>query len=126
MVSGHGRRLQRRARRRLLADLQPGDACCRCGRPMHPDVDDLHADHFELPLLADPDAVPDALAHARCNVYAGRVLQLVVAGQATHPHPDAQLEAVRLQVLGQCAGFDLRGMAALAGRGPDIRNSREW
>lgn len=92
---------------------------------MHPD-DELHAEHFERPLLVDPDGVPDALAHARCNVYAGRVLQLLASGTVAAPHVDEQLERVRLQVLRQARGFDLQVATVGAAPAPAIRTSREW
>jgi hypothetical protein len=88
--------------------------------------DDLHADHFDVPAIADPNAVPDVLSHGRCNVYAGRVLQLAMAGHRVLPHVDEQLELVRRQVLAQVQGYDLAAMAAAAGRGPTIRTSRDW
>jgi hypothetical protein len=88
--------------------------------------EDLHADHFEQPHAADPDAIPDALSHGRCNTYAGRVLQLLIGGHVAPPHWDEQLETVRRQVLSQAQGFDLGAMAAAAGRGPTTRQSREW
>ncbi len=125
-MSSHGRRRQRRARAELLARFTPGDPCARCGRPMWSVDDDLHADHFEAPLSLDPDAEPDALAHARCNVYAGRVWQLLMGGHTPRPHVDDQLELVRRQVMSQAEGLDLGRAVALAGRGPVIRSSRDW
>lgn len=123
---GHGRRAQRAARRRLLAQHTPGDACCRCGEPMLDDPADLDADHFGVPLALDPDGEPDALAHGRCNRYAGRVLQLLMGGHVPPRHVDPVLDVVRRQVLGQVEGLDLAAAAAAAAGGPDTRTSREW
>ncbi len=128
MSAAHGRRRHRRARARLLDEWRPGDRCCRCGDELCPDSEDVHADHFELPLSLDVDALPDALAHPACNVYAGRVLQLLAVGTIALPHVDERLERVRLQVLRQAEGFDLGPLAAAAaaGRAPAIRTSRDW
>lgn len=70
-----------RAARRLKAELVDGDPCCRCGGPMYRaqldvdrnDIDGIDADHFER-ARALGGALPDALAHRRCNRRAGAVL----------------------------------------------------
>lgn len=125
-MSAHGRRSQRQARRRLLCEHKAGDPCCRCGQPMDDDPQDLDADHFVLPLAADPDGVPDALSHSRCNRYAGRVLQALMRGHTVPPHPDPRLEIVRRQVHEQAQWLNLAAMAAASARGPDVRTSRDW
>jgi hypothetical protein len=59
------------------------------------------ADHFTVALVLDPAALPDALAHPRCNAYAGWLVSRVRTGQSTPPKTDPALEQVRQQVLAQ-------------------------
>jgi len=61
------------------------------------------ADHFTVALVLNPAALPDALAHPRCNAYAGWLVSRVRTKQSTPPKTDPVLETVRLQVLGQLA-----------------------
>ncbi len=52
-------------RRRLLADLTPGQPCPRCSEPMWP-WQDLDAGHSQ-DLRVNPHARADRLEHAACN-----------------------------------------------------------
>lgn len=92
-------------------------------------ADDLHADHLGLPLALDPTRPPDALSHARCNTYAGRALQLLLAGHTPQPHSDEQLESVRVQVLAQWASWPAAQHTAAPRPEPRVlvpRSSRDW
>jgi hypothetical protein len=63
---------------RLKRAMHDGDPCCRCGGPMyrwqltvdrnHPDG--IDADHYDQARVLG-GALPDALAHRRCNRRAG-------------------------------------------------------
>lgn len=80
------------AARRLKADLRDGDPCCRCGGPMYRwqldldrhDIRGIDADHHGQARVLG-GAVPDALAHRRCNRRAGAVLGNRLRGRRPRP-----------------------------------------
>ena len=86
----------------------------------------LHADHFRIPLVLDTSSVPDALAHQRCNLYAGWLLSRVRTGQSTPPKVDPQLEAVRQQVLTQLAELGHDVVMPEPPKPVVTRTSRQW
>lgn len=51
----------------LLAQLQPGQLCDRCGLPMYPSQALDAAHPHDRPLRTHPDSVADHLEHAPCN-----------------------------------------------------------
>lgn len=71
-----------KATRELKKAMQDGDPCCRCGQPMYRfqlafdrhDPRGIEADHFSLDRVLG-GALPDALAHRRCNRRAGALLR---------------------------------------------------
>jgi len=84
---GYGTDHDREARR-LKAEMRDGDACCRCGGPMwrwqlelgRHDIRGIDADHYSQ-ARAQGGALPDALAHRRCNRRAGAQLGNRMRGQ---------------------------------------------
>ncbi len=75
--------------RELKAAMQDGDPCCRCGQPMYRDqLAWIHADHYRTPRVHQPDGLPDALSHARCNLRHGAQLGNAMRGARRHtPRP---------------------------------------
>lgn len=124
MATGHGRQRHKRARRRLLAELVDGDPCARCGRPMH-HWEALEADHRDVPLALDPDGLPDALSHRRCNAAAGAYLAALLNGRTTRPHAEAHMERIRQQVIASVAHLHPDDRPAPP-RAVAIRSSRTW
>lgn len=124
MAREHGLARHQRARAALLAAFVPGQPCARCGGPLRVG-EGVHADHLRTPLALDPTALPDALSHARCNVYAGWVLGYMTRQRRLPPpHPDPALERVRVQVTTQA--LQLGHLQRSAPRLASTRQSRDW